>query len=171
MTDPERAIEPARERITDNNQVLFRPIIRAWAPAGVMTPAAFKLSTADKSDSNRLSIARAEAVTAEEAYHERAESIRTRCDQDGKPYRPPIGVLAVTVSEVEAVEVKSPEGSEPRQPLTAWDDSMNHGIPDSHGHIDYNDLPPSDRGAHDFVAKALLAKAVANGWKFGPIEE
>lgn len=38
------------------------------------------------------------------------------------------------------------------------------------GHIDYNDLPPTDRGAYDFAAKALLAKAVANGWKFGPIE-
>lgn len=171
MTDSDESTEPVRERISDADQVLFRPIIRAWAPAGVITPDAFKLSTADKADSNRLSIVRAEAITAEDAYNERAESIRKRCDENGRQYRPPVGVLAVTVDEVEAVEVKSPEGSEPRQPLTAWNDSMNADIPDSHGHIDYDDLPPTDRGAHDFVAKALLAKAMASGWKFGPINE
>ncbi|CDP87377.1 MULTISPECIES: hypothetical protein [Mycolicibacterium] len=171
MTDASKETEPVRERITDIEKVLFRPIIRAWAPAGVITPDAFKLSTADKADSNRLSIARAEVTAAEDAYKERAESIRKRCEENSRPYRPPVGVLAVTVAEVESVEVKSPEGSEPRHPLTAWDDSMNADIPDSHGHIDYNELPPTDRGAHDFVAKALLAKAMANGWKFGPIEE
>jgi hypothetical protein len=171
MTDAAAETKLVRERITDTDQVLFRPIIRAWAPAGVITPDAFKLSTADKADSNRLSVARAEAVTAENAYNERAESIRKRCDESGRQYRPPVGVIAVTVGEVEAVEVKSPEGSEPRQPLSAWNDSMNANTSDSHGHIDYDQLPPTDRGAHDFVAKALLAKAMASGWKFGPIEE
>ena len=171
MTDTTEDTEPIRERITDSEQVLFRPIIRAWAPEGVVTPDAFKLSTADKADANRLSIARAEAVTAEDAYRDRADSIRKRCNDNGRQYQPPLGVLAVTVAEVESLEVKSPEGSEPRHPLTAWDDSMNTNIPDSHGHIDYNDLPPTDRGAHDFVAKALLAKATANGWKFGPVSD
>lgn len=171
MSDSAEVAKPVREQITDPDKVLFRPIVRPWVPEGVVTPAAFKLNAKDKADSNRLSIARGEAVTAEDAYNERAQSIKKRCDDDGKPYRTPVGVLAVTVAEVESIEIKSPEGSEPRQPLTAWDDSMTDGIPDTHGHIDYNDLPPTDRGAYDFAAKALLAKAVANGWKFGPIDE
>jgi hypothetical protein len=170
MTDAAEAPETVRERIVDSDGILFRPIIRAWVPDGVVVPSAFKLNDQDRADSNRLSITRADAVTAEEAYNGRAEWIKKRCGERGKPYRPPVGVLAVTVAEVEAVEVCSPEGSEPRQPLTAWDDSMNVSIPDEHGHIDYTDIPPTDRGAHDFAAKALLAKAVANGWKFGPID-
>lgn len=171
MNDGAEASEFVRERITDSDKVLFRPIVRAWVPDGVVTPDAFKLNAKDKADSNRLSIARGDAITAEDAYNQRAEAVKKRCDDSGKPYRPPVGVMAVTVGQVEAVEIKSPESSEPRQPLTAWDDSMNDGIPDTHGHIDYNELPPTDRGAHDFAAKALLAKAVANGWKFGPIDE
>ncbi|QXF84303.1 hypothetical protein HBA53_24680 (plasmid) [Rhodococcus pyridinivorans] len=68
------------------------------------------------------------------------------------------------VDEVESIEIKSPEGSQARQPLTAWDDSMNDHIPDTHEHIDYNELPPSDRGAYDFTAKALLAGVSDKRW-------
>nr|WP_256938701.1 endo-1,4-beta-xylanase [Rhodococcus qingshengii] len=171
MSEESEMSETVREQIIAPDKVLFRPIVRAWVPDGVVTPAAFKLTQKDKDDSNRLSIARGDAATAEDAYNERAEAIKKRCDENGKPYRPPVGVLSVTVDEVESIEIKSPEGSQARQPLTAWDDSMNDDIPDTHGHIDYNELPPSDRGAYDFAAKALLARAVENGWKFGPIKE
>ncbi|OLT32207.1 hypothetical protein BJF84_03605 [Rhodococcus sp. CUA-806] len=72
------------------------------------------------------------------------------------------------MSDVESVEIKSPSGDSSRTPLTVWDDSMNSSRSDYHGHIDYNDVPPSDKGAHAFVAKALVAKAKKNGWKFRP---
>ncbi|MCD2115004.1 endo-1,4-beta-xylanase [Rhodococcus rhodochrous] len=156
-----------REQITDPEAVLYRPIVRAWYPNGTVMPDAFKLNQRDKADSNRLSIARGDAVTAEQAYNERAEAVRKRCEENGKSYQPPVGVLAVTIDQVTDVEIKSGD-SETRKPLTAWDDSMNDHIPDSHGHIDYNDVPPSDKGAHELAAKALLAKALQNGWKFGP---
>ncbi|NKR69756.1 endo-1,4-beta-xylanase [Gordonia sp. CNJ-863] len=170
MSDETEVAETVREPITQSETVLFRPIIRAWAPNGDVTPQAFKLSTADKADSNRLSIAHGD-TTAEDAYNERADAVKKRCDENNKPYRAPVGVLAVTVDDVESIEIKSPEGSEARRPLTAWDDSMNDHIPDTHGHIDYDNLPPSDRGAYDFAAKALLNRAKKNGWKFGPFDE
>jgi|GEM_PF-6667141 len=171
MGNDAEEVETTREQITEPAKVLLRPIIRQWAPSGAVTHLAFKLSNADKGDSNRLSIARGDATTAEDAYNERGNSIKKRCDETGKTYLPPVGVLAVTVAEVESIEIKSPDGTEARRPLTVWDDSMNDHIPDTHGHIDYNELPPSDRGAHDFAAKALLRNAVDNGWKFGPLDE
>uniref|UniRef100_UPI00371A63BD endo-1,4-beta-xylanase n=1 Tax=Nocardia salmonicida TaxID=53431 RepID=UPI00371A63BD len=171
MTDDAVELPTVREPITQPDKVLLRPIIRAWVPNGVVMPTAFKLNDKDKADNNRLSITRGEAVTAEEAYQERADSVRKRCEENDKLYRPPVGVLAVTVAEVESIEIKSETGSASRNPLTAWDDSMNVGIPDSHGHIDYDSLPPSDRGIYEFAAKALLAKAVSNGWKYGPVAE
>ncbi|MEV0360301.1 endo-1,4-beta-xylanase [Nocardia sp. NPDC050697] len=170
MGDETEVAETVREPITQRETVLFRPIIRAWAPNGDVTPQAFKLSTADKADSNRLSIAHGD-TTAEDAYNERAAAVKKRCDDNGKPYHAPVGVLAVTVEDVESIEIKSPEESEPRRPLTVWDDSMNDHIPDTHGHIDYDNLPPSDRGAYDFAAKALLDRAKKKGWKFGPCDE
>ena len=159
-----------RERITDADMELLRPIIANWYRDGVVDPQAFKLSTADKNDSYRLSIARGEATTPEQAYNDRAASIKARCDAKGTTYSPPVGVLAVSVEEVESVEIKSPEGSASRTPLTVWDDSMNDDRPDDHGHIDFDDLPPTDKGACLLAAKAMLAKARDRGWKFGPIE-
>lgn len=157
-----------RERITSGEDQLFRPIIEVWVPDGEVTPAAFMLSTADKEDSNRLSIAREGATDPEGAYNERAGAIKKRCESNGREFRPPVGVLAVTVSEVESVEVREPEHLGPRRPLAAWDDSMNESIPDDHGHIDYNDLPPTEKGLHRYAAKALLNHAVSRGWVFKP---
>ncbi|MFI6310829.1 endo-1,4-beta-xylanase [Nocardia fusca] len=165
MTDP---AESRRERITDLTEQLLRPIISMWVVNDIVAPDAFKLSTADKRDSNRLSIARGSATTPERAYRDRADRIKERCDAAGKPYAPPVGVLALSVSEVESIEIKSAESDLARQPLTVWDDSMNDGVPDDHGHIDYNGIPPNDKGAHEFAAKALAKKAQANGWKYGP---
>ncbi|MFD4460537.1 endo-1,4-beta-xylanase [Nocardia sp. NPDC058480] len=159
--------EPHRERIGDGNEQLLRPIISRWVVNGVVAPDAFLLSTADKKDSNHLSIARGSATTPEVAYKARAESIQKRCAAENREYTPPIGVLSLSVTEVESVEVESAEGST-RQPLTVWDDSMNEGIPEDHGHIDYNEVPPSDKGAHIFAAKTLALRAQANGWKYGP---
>jgi hypothetical protein len=159
-----------RERIDVGEMELLRPIIHAWCNEGVVDPQAFNLSSADKKDLNRMSIARGDVTTPEQAYMARAASIKARCDDAGKPFTPPVGVLAVTVEEVESVEIKSPEGSESRMPLTVWDDSMNDDRPDDHGHIDFNDVPPTDKGACLLAAKTMLAKAQARGWKFGPVE-
>ncbi|MDP0399213.1 MULTISPECIES: endo-1,4-beta-xylanase [Tsukamurella] len=161
--------EKTRERITEPDQMLYRPIARAFVAEGVVAPDAFLLNSNDKADSNRLSITRGSVATAEDAYNERAATLKEGCEKRGVPYRPPVGVLGVTVEEVESVEIKSPEGSEVRRPLTAWDDSMNEGVCDTHGHIDYNDVPFSEKGAHLNTAKALLARAVDHGWKFGPL--
>ncbi|WP_032406677.1 hypothetical protein [Rhodococcoides fascians] len=164
----ETETEFVRERIVEHSNELFRPIIQHWVRDDVVGPDAFKLSTADKNDANRLSVSRGEVVTAEQAYNARAESIKQRCDDNGKPFIAPVGVLSVTVGEVESVEVKSAGGATARNPLTVWDDSMNDSRANDHGHIDYNDLPPSDKGAHELAAKALLAKAKQNGWKYRP---
>ncbi|WP_109523549.1 endo-1,4-beta-xylanase [Nocardia aurea] len=158
-----------RERMTDGNEQLLRPIIARWCVNGVVVPDAFKLSAADKKDSNHLSIGRGSAMTPEQAYHDRAKFIQTRCNANGRPYMPPVGVYAVTVDEVESIEIKSSDGDLVRQPLTVWDDSMNDDVPDDHGHIDYNGVPPSDKGAHEFAAKTLLRRALAHGWKYGPV--
>jgi len=147
---------------------LLRPIISAWFNAGVVDPQAFNLSSADKKDSNRLSIVRGDVTTPEQAYTDRASSIEKRCAEQGKVFMPPVGVLAVTVDEVETVEIKSSEGS--RTPLTVWDDSMNDNRPDDHGHIDFNDVPATDKGACLLAAKTMLARAQARGWKFRPSE-
>ncbi|MCZ9629559.1 MULTISPECIES: endo-1,4-beta-xylanase [Rhodococcus] len=163
--------EKSRERITQPDQVLYRPIAQAFVADGVVAPDAFLLNSADVKDHNRLSITRGSVATAEDAYNERAATLKAGCEKRSSTYRPPVGVLGVTVEEVEAVEIKSPEGSEARRPLTAWDDSMNEGVPDAHGHIDYSDVPFSEKGAHLNTAKALLARAVDHGWKYGPIDE
>ncbi|WP_045821560.1 hypothetical protein [Williamsia herbipolensis] len=161
--------DATRERVTPGETELLRPIISAWCDdKGVVAPQAFNLSSADKQDSNRLSIVRGDATTPDQAYADRAAHIKKRCDEKGKVYLPPTGVLAVTVDEVESVEIKSSNGS--RTPLTAWDDSMNADRPDDHGHVDFNDVPPDDRGSCLFVAKAMLAQAEARGWKFRPVE-
>lgn len=158
-----------RERMTVGEAELLRPIISVWCDdKGVVAPQAFNLSSADKQDSNRLSVVRGDATTPDQAYADRASRIKKRCVEKGKPYTPPVGVLAVTVEEVESVEVESSEDS--RTPLTVWDDSMNADRPDDHGHIDFNGVPPGDRGACLFVAKAMLAQAEARGWKFRPAE-
>lgn len=159
-----------RERIVVGKTELLRPIINAWWNDGVVDPQAFNLSSADKRDFNRMSVVRGDVSTPEQAYTARATSIRARCDESGKSYTPPVGVMAVTVEEVESVELKSPEGSEDRTPLTAWDDSMNDDVPDDHGHIDFNDVPPTDKGACLLAAKTMLVKAQARGWKFRPGE-
>ncbi|MFD4181981.1 endo-1,4-beta-xylanase [Rhodococcus sp. NPDC058514] len=159
-----------RERIVAGETELLRPIIGVWCNDGVVGPDAFNLSSADKKDFNRLSIVRGDATTPEQAYMARAASIKARCDASGKPYTPPVGVLAVTVEEVESIEIKSPAGSESRWPLTVWDDSMNDDRPDDHGHVDFNDVPPSDKGACLLAAKTMLATARARGWKFSPAE-
>lgn len=157
-----------RERMTDPSAQLLRPIIHQWVTADVVNFEAFKLSTADKKDSNRLSIARGAATSAEQAYRDRADAVRRRCEDNGRPYIAPVGVLGLDLSEVESVEIKSPSGDSSRQPLTVWDDSMNSSRPDDHGHIDYNELPPSDKGAYTLVAKTLVARAQKNGWKYKP---
>lgn len=159
-----------RERIVVGERELLRPIIKAWYNDGVVDPQAFNLSSADKKDNNRLSIVRGNVTTPEQAYIARAASIKTRCDALGKPYTPPVGVLAVTVEEVESIELESPEGSRSRRPLTAWDDSMNDDRPDDHGHVDFDDVPPSDKGASLLAAKTMLAMAWARGWMFSPVE-
>jgi hypothetical protein len=158
----------SRERIVIGETELLRPVIDAWCNDGVVDPQAFNLSSADKKDSNRLSVVRGDVTTPEQAYMARATSIKARCEALGKSYKPPVGVLALTVEEVESVEIKSPEGS--RTPLTVWDDSMNDSCPDDHGHIDFNAVPPSDKGACLLAAKTMLAKALAHGWKFRPVE-
>lgn len=161
--------DAARERMAVGGTELLRPIISAWCDdRGVVAPQAFNLSSADKQDFNRLSIVRGDATTPDQAYADRASHIKKRCEDKGKAYVPPVGVLAVTVDEVESVEIKSFEGS--HRPLTVWNDSMNSSRPDDHGHIDFNDVPPDDRGACLFVAKAMLAEAEARGWKFRPLE-
>lgn len=161
--------DATRERMAVGETELLRPIISAWCDdKGVVAPQAFNLSSADKQDSNRLSIVRGDATTPDQAYADRASHIKRRCAEKGKAYVPPVGVLALTVEEVESVEIKSSEGS--RTPLTVWDDSMNADRPDDHGHIDFNEVPPDDRGACLFVAKAMLAQAEARGWKFRPVE-
>ncbi|MGW4774642.1 hypothetical protein ACWEO2_42245 [Nocardia sp. NPDC004278] len=101
-----------------------------------------------------MSIARGVATTPEQAYKDRANAIKERCEQNDKIYQAPAGVLAVTVEEVESVEIKSPQGSESRHPLTAWDDSMNDNRPDDHGHIDFNEIPPGDKGACLLAARS-----------------
>lgn len=160
----ENAAALKRERIIAGETQLLRPIIDAWHKDGVIDPQAFNLSSADRKDFNRLSVARSEVTSAEQAYTDRANAIRDRCWASGKPYRPPAGVLAITVEEVESVEIKLAEGS--RMPLTAWDDSMNADRPDDHGHIDFDDVPASDKGACLWVAKAMLARAQRRGWQF-----
>lgn len=153
-----------RERIVAGETELLRPIIGAWHKDGILDPQAFNLSSADRRDFNRLSIARGDVTTPEQAYVDRANAIRDRCEATGKPYAPPVGVLAVTVQEVEFVEIKLSEGA--RMPLTVWDDSMNANRPDDHGHIDFNDVPASDKGACLWVAKAMLVRAQQRGWRF-----
>ncbi|OLT32208.1 hypothetical protein BJF84_03610 [Rhodococcus sp. CUA-806] len=69
MTEPP---EFRRERIADPSAELLRPIIHQWVSEDVVNFEAFRLSTSDKDDSNRLSIARAAATSAEQAYHDRA---------------------------------------------------------------------------------------------------
>lgn len=161
--------DATHERMAVGEAELLRPIISAWCDdKGVVAPQAFNLSSADKRDSNRLSIVRGDATTPDQAYADRASYIKKRCVEKRKTYMPPVGVLAVTVEEVESVNIKSSKGS--RTPLTVWDDSMNADRPDDHGYIDFNDVPPDDRGACLFVAKAMLAQAEARGWKFRPAE-
>lgn len=158
-----------RERMEFGETELLRPIISVWYDdKGVVAPQAFNLSSADKADFNRLSIVRGDATTAEQAYADRAAFIKARCDAMGKEYKAPAGVLAVTVEEAESVEIKSSEGG--RTPLTVWDDSMNDDRPDDHGHIDFNNVPADNKGACQFVAKAMLVRAEARGWKFRPVE-
>lgn len=148
---------------------LLRAINNSWCDAaGVVDPAAFNLSHSDRKDLNRLSIARGDATTPEQAYAVRAAVIKARFDAKGKSHKPPAGVLAVTVDEVESTEVKSSDGS--RTPLTVWDDSMNSNRSDFHGHIDFNEVPADDRGQCLLVAKIMVAKAQAGGWKFRPVE-
>lgn len=159
-----------RERMSAGATELLRPINAAWCNDGVVDPQAFNLSSADKKDVNRLSVFRGDVTTPEQAYTARAATIKGRSDKSGKPYTPPVGVLAVTVDEVESVEIKSPEGTESRRPLTVWDDSMNADRPDNHGHIDFNDVPPADKGACLLAAKTMLAEAQARGWRFRPVE-
>ncbi|MEV5832868.1 endo-1,4-beta-xylanase [Nocardia sp. NPDC052112] len=172
MSNDAETPESVRERITDPDQELLRPIIRPWVTNGVIAPDAFNISQTDrKHDFNRMSIARSVATTPEQAYKDRANAIKERCEQNDKIYQAPAGVLAVTVEEVESVEVKSPQGSESRHPLTAWDDSMNDNRPDDHGHIDFNEIPPGDKGACLLAAKALLDRAKKRGWKYGPFAE
>jgi hypothetical protein len=160
----ENGVALERERIAAGETELLRPIIDAWHKDGVLDPQAFNLSSADRNDHNRLSVVRGDATSPEQAYAARANAIRDRCSASGKPYAPPVGVLAVTVLEVESVEMKFAEGS--RTPLTAWDDSMNADRPHDHGHIDFNDVPANDKGACLWVAKAMLARAQHRGWKF-----
>lgn len=158
-----------RERMAVGETELLRTINSSWCnEAGVVDPAAFDLSQADRKDHNRLSIARGDATTPEQAYADRAARIKARCDANGRTYKPPAGVLAVTVDEVDFAEIKSPEGW--RTPLSAWDDSMNDNRSDYHGHIDFNEVPPDDRGLCLLAAKAMLAKAQDRGWKLRPVE-
>ncbi|MDE8649485.1 endo-1,4-beta-xylanase [Rhodococcus qingshengii] len=167
MSDDASALK--RERMDVGDTELLRTINNSWCnAAGVVDPAAFNLSPADRKDLNRLSIARSDATTPEQAYVDRAERIKARCDTNGREYKPPAGVLAVTVDEVESAEIKSSEGS--RTPLTVWDDSMNDNRSDYHGHIDFNEVPGDDRGLCLLAAKTMLAKAQARGWKFRPVE-
>lgn len=158
-----------RERMSVGDTELLRTVNSSWCnAAGVVDPAAFNLSDADRKDFNRLSVARGDAITAEQAYADRAACIKARCDKNGRKFRPPAGVLAVTVDEVESAEIKSSEGS--RTPLTAWDDSMNDNRSDYHGHIDFNEVPADDKGLCLLAAKTLLAKAQARDWMFRPVE-
>ena len=95
-----------RQRMAIGETELLRPIISAWCDdKGVVAPQAFNLSSADKQDSNRLSIVRGDATTPDQAYADRASHIKKRCDEKGKAYVPPVGVMAVTVDEVESVEI------------------------------------------------------------------
>jgi hypothetical protein len=157
-----------RERIEDSEEELLRPITQSWVVGGTVSFNAFLLNAADRQDSNRLSVSRGSVVTAEEAYRIRAQHIKSRCELLEKEFRPPVGVLAVTVDQVERLEVKDEAGDGSR-PLTAWNDSMNNFMRDEHGHIDYTEVA-ADKGKHHFVAKALTALAVANDWKWGGVE-
>ncbi|KAF0846477.1 endo-1,4-beta-xylanase [Nocardia caishijiensis] len=169
MSDDSESPEILREPITVPTEELLRPIISNWFTNDVIDPSAFNISTTDrKHDNNRMSIARGSATTPEQAYQAKLNAIKERCEPLGKPYNAPIGVLAVTVEEVESVEVKSPHGGEARQPLTVWDDSMNENRPDDHGHIDFNAVPADDKGACLLAAKQLLRLAMERDWKYRP---
>lgn len=159
-----------RERMERADTELLRAISKGWVDdSGVISPDAFNLSSADRKDLNRLSIARGDATTPEQAYLDRAAQIKARCDANGRKYNPPAGVMAVTVEEVESAEIKSSQGS--RNPLTAWDDSMNNNRSSYHGHIDFNDVPADDKGLCLLAAKAMLKEAEAKGWKFRPVAQ
>nr|WP_314141110.1 endo-1,4-beta-xylanase [uncultured Rhodococcus sp.] len=163
------AAAPKRVRMDVGDIELLRTVNSSWVnAAGVVDPAAFDLSSADRADLNRLSIARGDATTPEQAYADRAAAIQARFKTRGKSHKPPAGVLAVTVDEVESAEVKSSDGS--RTPLTVWDDSMNGNRSDYHGHIDFNEVPADDRGLCLLAAKTMAAQAQARGWKFRPVE-
>lgn len=86
-------------------------------------------------------------------------SVRTqilkRCEADGKPNKPPVGVLALTVDEVEQTTME--DGA---QPLAAWDDSMTRKIPDHHGHIDFTPIL-EDRDKMETARDILTSKAQA----------
>lgn len=158
-----------RERLAEGHIELLRVISKGWVnEEGVVNPAAFNLSAADRNDLNRLSIARGVAVTPEQAYADRAAQIEARCQANGKKFSPPAGVMVVTVGDVESAQIETAQGC--RTPLTAWDDSMNSKRSRYHGHIDFNEVPADDRGLCLFAAKALLSAAKVRGWKFIPAQ-
>ncbi|UGT54999.1 endo-1,4-beta-xylanase [Nocardia asteroides] len=169
MSDDSENSDIIRVPMTVPTEELLRPIISNWFTNGVIDPSAFNISTTDrKLDNNRMSIARGSATTPEHAYQAKLGAIKERCELVGKPYNAPVGVLAVTVEEVESVEVKSPQGGVVRQPLTAWDDSMNENRPADHGHIDFSSVPADDKGACLLAAKQLLKLAMERDWKYLP---
>lgn len=155
----------SRDPITDEEAELLRPVIHAWLIEGEVSPDTFKLSSADKKDSNRLSVVQGAKTNPIQAYADRASAIEERCKINDRPYNPPVGVFGLAVREVASVELECKESGS-RFPLSVWDDSMNADVPEDHAHIDYNEIPPTNKGAHEYVAKVLLKRAKANGWKF-----
>ncbi len=78
-----------RVRMDAGDTELLRTINNAWCnAAGVVDPAAFNLSPADRKDFNRLSIARGDATSPEQAYADRAACIKLGATPTEESTRP-----------------------------------------------------------------------------------
>lgn len=148
-----------RQRMVEPEEKLWRTIPQPWVANGRVTNLAFRPTP---HDAGYLSICRSQAISAEDAYQERSEQIRKRCEDQGKPHKPPAGVLSVTVAEVE--EVSMDDGS---TPLTVWDDSATENVPDYHGHIDFSPIV-GNKDQVNTASDILTSVARARGWEYSP---
>jgi hypothetical protein len=130
--------ETAECRLDDPDEFLYRQIHPQWIIDGEPSSQAFKPT---KKDEGILSIALGSKTTASGAFLHHTKVLKLAS----------AGTWAVTVGEVEAVDLSSFE-----QPL---EDSPAHGF------IDFGDL---GRGAIESKAKRLLANARERGCVYHP---
>lgn len=148
----------------DDNLPLWRVIIASWVAAGRVMPQAFDLSPSDRANGNFLSVVHGERKTPEGAYQDRHDAIKSRCDANGRAFHAPAGVLKVAVGEVRAVVVATHDGKRSGN-LDVVDDGGLNGLPTDHCSVDFNKVPPDEKGLRLAVAKVLLQKAENNGWQ------